>query len=94
MRALSSSIKHFLLVFDHSKDRLVHTEEFGGRVDAATSRYAELEDEYRDSASVDIVLVGSDSMESVKATHRTYFDGFQNASLDEAVLESLISALK
>lgn len=90
---MSSSIKHFLLVFDHSEDRLIHQEEFGGRVEAATARYAELEDEHKDSASIDIVLVGSDSMESVKATHRTYFAGFRNASLDEAELERLFEEL-
>lgn len=89
-----SSIKHFLLVFDHSQDKLISRESFGTRVEEATARYAELEDEYRHVASIDIVLVGSDSIESVKATHRTYFDGFRNASLDEHELERLLGELQ
>ena len=51
--------------------------------------YAKLEAEYRDSLSTDIVLVGSDSLETVKATHSTYFTGFAAASGADGLLETL-----
>lgn len=68
-----SAIKNFLLVFDHSKNELLHQEEFDADVAAATRAYAEMERSYKGSHTVDIVLVGSDSIETVKVTHSTYF---------------------
>ncbi|WP_138417958.1 hypothetical protein [Sinomonas gamaensis] len=68
-----SAIKHFLLVFDHAKNELVKNLEFGSDVDGATRCYGEMERKYRDSHAVDIVLVGSDSIETVKVTHSNYF---------------------
>lgn len=37
--------------------------------------YEEIEEFYRDSPHMDIVLEGSDSIETVKITHANYFDG-------------------
>lgn len=69
------SIKHFLLVFDHSKDQLINIDEFGTDVQAATQRYNELERQYRHDLYMDIVLVGSDSIDTVQITHSNYFEG-------------------
>lgn len=69
------AIKHFLLAFDHGKDKLIVEREFGGDIARATAAYTALEREYESSALVDIVLVGSDSLESVKVTHSNYFEG-------------------
>jgi len=68
-------IQHFLLVFDHEKGRLVETKEFGTNSKAAVAAYAEKEKELQDRRSIEIVLVGSDSLETVKLTHANYFDG-------------------
>lgn len=70
-----TAIKHFLLAFDHAQDRLIVSQEFGVDVERATTAYTELERQYKDSSLVDIVLVGSDSIESVKVTHSNYFEG-------------------
>lgn len=84
-----SNIKHFLLVFDHVQDKLIMQESFGTDAERAMEEYAKLEAEYRNSASTDIVLVGSDSLETVKATHSTYFTGFAAASGADGLLETL-----
>ena len=68
-----SSIKNFLLIFNHAANELVRCVEFDDDVDSATVAYANAEQEFRGSSSVDIVLVGSDSIESVRMTHSTYF---------------------
>lgn len=37
-------------------------------------KYEELEQEHRLESHIDIVLVGSDSIDTVKVTHANYFD--------------------
>lgn len=78
-----SSIKHFLLAYDHGADRLVEQREFGTDIVAATAAYSELERAYKESSLVDIVLVGSDSIESVKITHSNYFEGGTRNRLEQ-----------
>ena len=68
-------IKHFLLVFDHDKGRLVELQEFGTDSDAAVAAYGAKEKELRRQSWIEIVLIGSDSLETVKLTHANYFDG-------------------
>lgn len=85
-----SCIKHFLLVFDHGQDRLLREESFGDNLAAATDAYAQAEAEYRDNGLVDIVLVGSDSLETVRVTHSTYFDG-KGRSMIEELLDRALS---
>lgn len=77
-----SGIKHFLLAFDHGQDKLIEQLEFGEDIDRATAAYTELEDRFKGSNLVDIVLVGSDSLESVKVTHSNYFEGGARAHLE------------
>lgn len=68
------SLIHFLLVFDVKKQELISHEAFSeGDVAAATTRYAELEREYRGDLDVEIVLVGADSLDTIKQTHGNYF---------------------
>jgi hypothetical protein len=68
-------INHFLLVFDHQKGHLVETHEFGADSKAAVAAYAQKERELQDQRLIEIVLIGSDSLETVKLTHANYFDG-------------------
>lgn len=68
-------IQHFLLVFDHGQARLVEVVEFGSDSDRAVAAYAAKERELRDVPAMEIVLIGSDSFETVKLTHANYFDG-------------------
>lgn len=69
-----SDIQHFLLVFDHHKGVLVDTVEFGSDSDSAIAQYQELERANRELPWMDIVLVGADSLDTVKVTHRNYFE--------------------
>jgi hypothetical protein len=71
---VSSKIEHFLIVFDHQAGRLLAAEPFGTDGDRAVAAYAEKEREYQDRPKVEIVLIGSDSLETVKVTHANYFD--------------------
>jgi hypothetical protein len=77
---MGERIQHFLLVFDHELGRLIETQEFGADADAAVAAYAAKEAEYDARKLVEIVLVGSDSIETVKLTHANYFDGTVSVS--------------
>lgn len=75
-----AAIQHFLLVFNHEAGRLVDQRDFGTDIARAVAEYANLEREYQDSPMMDIVLVGSDSIETVRLTHANYFDGSAKVS--------------
>ena len=89
MTASTSRIQYFLLIYDRHRDELMSHEPFGADADAATTAYRAAEIEYHDRPEVDIVLVGSDSLETVKVTHSTYFSAAAARLLDS--LQSLLS---
>jgi hypothetical protein len=68
-------IQHFLLVFDHRRGHLVDELHFNEDGPRALAAYAEMERRHRDEPSIEIVLIGSDSIETVRLTHANYFDG-------------------
>lgn len=68
-------IQHFLLVFDHERGELIKESQFGEDGSRALSSYADMEWEHRNDRSIEIVLIGSDSIDTVKLTHANYFDG-------------------
>lgn len=80
-----AQIQHFLLVFDHAKNELIDILEFGSDATSATKKYGELEKELRNSLMMDIVLVGSDSIETVKVTHANYFSGMSHRKVETAL---------
>lgn len=71
--AVNDDFKHYLLVFDHSKARLVQDTEYQD-VDAALMAYEAAESVY-DPEQFEVVLIGSDSLDTVRQTHANYFDG-------------------
>jgi hypothetical protein len=77
---MSDRIQHFLLVFDHVVGHLIHTESYGEDADAALVAYSATEAEYGDRQNIEVVLIGSDSFETVKRTHANYFDGTVSVS--------------
>lgn len=77
---MTDRIQHFLLVFDHGQDHLIHTQEFGEDADQALVAYASTEAEYDDRKEIEVVLIGSDSLETVKRTHANYFEGSDSVS--------------
>jgi len=69
-----SKLIHFLLVFDHQAGRLIEEIPFEDS-DEAVAAYAAKEAEFNNQQLIEIVLIGSDSIETVKLTHANYFDG-------------------
>lgn len=67
-------INHFLVSYDLSTGK-TKVESFGTDYDAAQAAYAEAEQANADDEKLDIVLLSADSLETVKQTHSSYFDG-------------------
>jgi hypothetical protein len=79
-----ADIHHFLIVYDIPTSK-AQVRDFGTDYDGAIAAYSEIEGEMRDRDDLDIVLVGADSLETVKRTHSSYFD-------TEETFESLLPA--
>jgi hypothetical protein len=67
-------IKHFLVSYDLATGK-TEVESFGTDYDAAQVAYARAEQANADDGKLDIVLLGADSLETIKQTHSSYFDG-------------------
>lgn len=65
-------IQHFLVTY-FTRERRVDVREFGNDYDGAMAAYIDLERQYRDRDDLDIVLLGADSLDTVKRTHSSYF---------------------
>ena len=79
---------HFLLVYSHKKHALVSQDEFRDSAKAVAA-YNAAEYENRDNDDYEIVLVGSDSIQTIMKTHGHYFandtaDVFSNLVLPNA----------
>jgi hypothetical protein len=73
MSRMLTKLHHFLLVYSYEQGELVHQDEFTDQA-KATAAYSAAEAEYRDRLdNFEIVLVGSDSIETVMRTHGHYF---------------------
>jgi len=66
------SLVHYLLIYDIRARRLLSAAPFKS-ADEAVVAYASAEREHFGDLGVEIVLVGSDSLETVKKTHGHYF---------------------
>ena len=78
-------VRHFLLIRDRSRD-LLEVREFEDG-EEAISAYDAVEREVSESPErIDVVLVGAESLESVKVTHSTWFPGGP-----KSLLESLLA---
>jgi hypothetical protein len=72
---MSDKIQHFLLVFDHAQGKLVEEVHFGADGEQAVKAYSKKEHDYQGNRNVEIVLIGSDSIDTVRVTHANYYDG-------------------
>jgi hypothetical protein len=73
------ALQHFLLVYDLGAQHLIKQQEFDDGDEAATA-YAALEREFQGRDDLEIVLVGADSIETIRRTHEHYFDAVGTAS--------------
>lgn len=67
------ALQHFLLVYDLNAQRLIDRRQFEDGDEAARA-YAQLERKYQGRRDLEIVLVGADSIETIRQTHSHYFD--------------------
>ena len=67
------ALRHFLLVYDLNAQRLISQRDFEDGGEAADA-YAALEREYQGQGDFEVVLVGADSIETIRRTHAHYFD--------------------
>jgi hypothetical protein len=65
---------YFLLVYK-SQGAELQIEELGADDAAAAEAYTRREHEYRDHPEIEVVLVGADSLDTVRKTHSHYFAG-------------------
>lgn len=80
-------LRHFLLVFDIERGS-ADVEEFERDYDAAIAAYSAREGEYNDDPNVEVVLLSSDSLQTIKKTHGSYF-GDAETHLDDVVSREL-----
>lgn len=67
------ALLHFLLIYDHSSQQLLEALPLGTNAEDAARTYAEYEQRYRDQEGIEIVLVGADSLDTIRQTHAHYF---------------------
>jgi hypothetical protein len=67
-------IKHFLVSYNLATGQ-TEVESFGTDYDAAQAAYATAEQVNADDEKLDIVLLSADSLETIKQTHSSYFNG-------------------
>jgi hypothetical protein len=77
-------IHYFLIVFDSERQKLIEANDVGVDREIALRCYAKREQDYGMSRNrTQIVLVGAESLETVKRTHSQYF----TASADDPFAE-------
>jgi hypothetical protein len=69
---------HFLLIYNIDLGHLVECRKFTN-AGVAAAEYSNLEREYAGRGNFEIVLVGADSIETIRQTHGQYFDGDSDA---------------
>lgn len=67
-------IKHFLVIYDPATGE-AEVRPFGTDYDTAQATYAEVEQAFGMETKLDIVLLSADSLETIKQTHSSYFNG-------------------
>jgi hypothetical protein len=85
----AKDLNHFLVVYRISHAR-AEVRSFGHDYAAAVDAYNDAEDQHRDDADIEVVLLGSDSIETLKRTHSSYFE--LSERIDKVVLDALAAA--
>lgn len=77
------SVVHFLLVYDLRARRLLEAQPFESADEAAVA-YGRAERDHVGDDGIEIVLVGADSLDTIRQTHGHYFtDGHPQVILPE-----------
>lgn len=83
----NSQIQHFLVVYDILNEQ-AHVEPFKGDYAGALNAYSAAERLHRDDDQVEVVLLGSDSIETLERTHSSYFE-LREKHADQVVAREL-----
>lgn len=79
------ALHHFLLIYNVKTQLLVDAKDLGVDMDAAVTAYADCEDRYSGNRDIEVVLIGSDSIETVMKTHGHYFGQIDDFEFFETV---------
>lgn len=79
--------EYFILIYD-VPSRSLEVEEHGPDYRAAAERYSELEEQHRENAGIEVVLVGADSLDTIKRTHSHYFAKRENDLFEQFLSEA------
>lgn len=79
---------YFILVYNMAS-RHVDVHEFGRDLEAATAEYGALEHALGPSGEYEIVLVGADSIDTIRRTHAPYFTTGTVSEIVHAFIESI-----
>lgn len=82
-------INYFILIYDMAT-RHVEVREMGSYMDAANVEYARIEDEVGSSGTHEVVLVGADSLETIKRTHSPYFSTGTTREIVDDFIASIV----
>ena len=77
---MDDAIQHYLLVYNRLSGLLEDLREFGMDSVGTLEVYAATEEDHRDSEWMQFVLIGSDSLDTVRITHPNYFAPAGNGS--------------
>jgi hypothetical protein len=80
-------IKQFLITYNIERDH-AHVDEYGEDNASALAAYSAAEARHRGDANIEVVLLGSDSVETLKRTHGSYF-GLPGGDAHEIVAREL-----
>jgi hypothetical protein len=81
------SLHHFLLLYDVKRQTLIDAHDLGTDGEAAADAYADAEREHRDEQGIEIVLIGADSLDTIRQTHSHYFDDAEDDFFAAVVAE-------
>jgi len=84
-------INYFLVIYDIAAGEAV-VESFEGDDERALAAYEAAERKHRRDGNVEVVLLGSDSIETLKRTHASYFR-LKDRHLDQVVARELEALL-
>jgi hypothetical protein len=85
---MNGPTQYFILVYDLAM-RHVEVHEYGADVEQANAAYSALEDEHA-GGKFEVVLVGADSIDTIKRTHSPYF----STGTATEVVEAFLAAIK
>lgn len=76
-------MKHFLIIYDRTAAKLLELREFSdSERDAASAARLEADKRTKTQPNIEVVILTSDSLQTIKKTHAGYFKTIQELILD------------